>query len=166
MPQKKLCIDTSGLTQPFRTYRQSIFPRLWNDVFAILASGEVAMTQEIFDEIVAGRGDPLTTHVASCRQHLVMDVGHQQMNGYVGVNSAMIGRHRNFIAEYCNRQDTVGVNDISIISQAKHLGLPLLSMESSRANSQRRRGIPDICSADGVQHLEFQDFLELMNLRY
>ena len=166
MPQKRLCVDTSGLTQPFRTYRQSIFPRLWRDVFEILASGEAAMTQEIFDEITAGRGDALTNHVGMCRRQLVLDVGDQQMSGYINVNSAMIGRHRSFVAEYCNRDDTVGINDISIIAQAKHLGLPLLSMETSRANSQKRRGIPDICATDGVRHLEFQDFLELFNLRY
>ncbi|KAF0104647.1 MAG: hypothetical protein FD144_1176 [Rhodospirillaceae bacterium] len=82
MPSKRLCIDTSGLTQPFRTYRQNIFPRLWDDVFEILASGEVAMTQEIFDEITAGRGDALTSHVGTCRQHLVLDVADAQMGGY------------------------------------------------------------------------------------
>lgn len=66
------------------------------------------------------------------------------------------------ISEYNgNRKSTAGLNDISIIALAMTLGLPLISMETQNVYqpSQKKMRIPDVCAAEGVLHLTFNDFL-------
>lgn len=67
--------------------------------------------------------------------------------------------HKQYIREFCGGSPkTVCVNDISIIALAKTLKLPVLSMEKPVDKSSKKRHIPDICAAEGVTHISFNDF--------
>ncbi len=67
-----------------------------------------------------------------------------------------------FISEYSHggSKKTIGLKDLTIISLAKTLTLPVVSMEKPvRASSHKKRRIPDICDAESVLHYSFIDFL-------
>jgi hypothetical protein len=67
--------------------------------------------------------------------------------------------HKPYIREFCDGSPkTVCLNDISIIALAKTLRLPVLSMEKPVDKSSKKRHIPDICVAEGVTHISFNDF--------
>ena len=52
------------------------------------------------------------------------------------------------------------MNDISIVALAKTLDVPLVSMETkSGKDAVKRRKIPDVCLLEGVEHLDFNEFL-------
>ncbi len=60
------------------------------------------------------------------------------------------------------------MNDLTIIAMAKTLGLPVVSMEKavSEAPGTKKRRIPNICKAEGVLHLGFNDFLHQEGLTF
>ena len=58
------------------------------------------------------------------------------------------------------------MNDISIIALAKVLALPVVSMETLiRQPEAKWRRIPNVCLAENVEHLSFNDFLRRENVR-
>ena len=77
--------------------------------------------------------------------------------------------HKDFISEFTGGSArTICLNDLTIIALAKTLGLPLVSMErlvSEEPGSKKRR-IPNICNAEGVKHLAFNNFLRREGLSF
>ena len=73
---------------------------------------------------------------------------------------------RAFISEYNGGyKKTVCLNDISIIALAKSLALPVVSMEALiRQPGAKWRRIPNVCLAENVEHLWFNDFLRRENV--
>ena len=63
---------------------------------------------------------------------------------------------------------TICLNDLTIIALAKTLGLPVVSMERlvSEGPGTKKRRIPNICKAEGVEHLSFNDFLRREKLTF
>jgi hypothetical protein len=70
-------------------------------------------------------------------------------------------RYKSVISEYNNnRRGTVGLNDVAIVALAKTLKLPLINMEAkSFQTSATKIRIPGLCILEGVEPLEFNDFL-------
>src|SRR3984893_17660902 len=52
----KYCADTSGLSHPYEEIPEDIHASLWKSVKATIAAGHVAVTKEIFDEIIQIQG--------------------------------------------------------------------------------------------------------------
>lgn len=67
------------------------------------------------------------------------------------------------LSEYAHggSKKTIGLKDLTIISLAKTLGLPVVSMEVTALASPTKRRIPDICAAENVLHHTFNDFLRI-----
>ncbi len=156
----KYCVDTSGLSHPYEEIPEDIHPSLWTRVRDTIANGHVAVTQEIFQEIVhiPGRlGDYLKQSQALILYEL--QKGNWDWQGYVRHITKMQLGHRVYIREFCGGSPkTVCLNDISIIALAKTLDLPVLSMEKPVDKNSKKRHIPDICAAENVPHLSFNDF--------
>jgi|SRR6185437_4889925 len=156
----KYCVDTSGLSHPYEEIPEDIHSSLWSRVRDVIAAGHVAVTQEIFDECVniqGGLGDYLNGQKAIILHEI--EKGNWDWAGYLRLATKMQVDHRQFIREYCGGSPkTVCLSDISIIALAKILRLPVLSMEKPVDKKSKKRHIPDICSAEGVTHLDFNDF--------
>jgi hypothetical protein len=156
----KYCVDTSGLSHPYEEIPEDIHSSLWTSVRNIIAGGHVAVTQEIFNEAVNIRGG-LGAYLNGNKAIILYELqkGNWNWQGYVGTAAKMQIDHKPFIREFCGGSPkTVCLNDISIIALAKTLNLPVLSMEKTVAKNAKKRHIPDICAAEGVPHLSFNEF--------
>jgi hypothetical protein len=147
---------------------EDIHESLWRRIKQFIADGHVAMTTEIFDEMVlidGGLGDFIST----LRDTILCEVGIDgwDWRTYITHTNRMQVSYRPFISEFnMNVKGTVGLNDISIICLAKTLGLPLMSMEKKTLmTSAARRKIPDICVLEGIRPLTFSEFCRLEGLR-
>ena len=98
-----------------------------------------------------------------------LEVGKKGWNWepYVKCAEDMQISQRAFISEYNGgSKRTVCLNDISIIALAKVLALPIVSMEALiRQPEAKWRRIPNVCLAENVEHLWFNDFLRRENVR-
>lgn len=156
----KYCVDTSGLSHPYEEIPEDIHPSLWQRVRDTIAAGHVAVTKEIFDEIVKIQGS-LGVHLNNSKKLILYELqqGNWDWQRYVKLATKMQIDHKQFIREFCGGSPrTVCLNDISIIALAKTLRIPVLSMEKPVDKSSKKRHIPDICLAEGVTHLSFNAF--------
>jgi hypothetical protein len=105
-----------------------------------------------------------------CRDSCCYEVGKGQWpwEQYLEIVEAMRVKYHQYISEYNGgRADTIGINDVSIVSLAKVMGLPLLSMEKPNRGqpSQRKMRIPDLCVAENVKHINFTEFLRAEEIK-
>ncbi|PZR87629.1 MAG: hypothetical protein DLM68_08400 [Hyphomicrobiales bacterium] len=156
----KYCVDTSGLSHPYEEIPEDIHASLWKCVRGTIAAGHVAVTEEIFDEIIriqGSFGNYLNTNKALILYEVTK--GNWNWQDYLKHAAKMGLDHKPYIREFCGGSPkTVCLNDISIIALAKTLKLPVLSMEKPVDKNSKKRHIPDICAAEGVTHMNFNDF--------
>jgi len=158
----KYCFDMSGLSNPHEVMPEHIHVSMWASVHRFLEGGNVAITREIFDEMVRIGGN-LGPFIKSLEKTLVyeVNVGDWDYRTYLAHAARMQVAHRAFIRELNGGgPKTICLNDVSIICLAKTLALPVVSMESKVGmDSPNKRRIPDICIAEAVPHLSFNEFL-------
>ncbi len=165
---KKYCLDTSGISNPLEFMPEDIYGGLWVQVQARIASGIFAVNTEIFTELKLIQG---TTGgcLRANKSNLLLEVGDSNwpFMDYIEHATRMQKEHAQFISEnHGNRKKTVGLTDISIIALAKCLKLPVLSMESQAGHlAKEKRRIPDICKAESVHHMTFNEFLRAEEIR-
>jgi hypothetical protein len=158
---KAYCLDTSGISNPLEFMPEDIHPTLWRKIENIVCSGRLAVTKEILDELLHVKGG-IGACLADNQSAMLMEVGEAgwDWSAYIGHNVRMQTDHRAVISEYNgNRKSTVGLNDLTIIALGRTLGVPVVSMESTQPGSAARMRIPQVCAAEGVIHLSFNDFL-------
>jgi hypothetical protein len=164
----KYCVDTSGLSHPYEEIPEDIHPSLWQRVRQTIADGHVAVTKEIFDEVVlinGGLGDYLNKNKSLMLHEVAL--GDWDWQQYVKLAAKMQIDHKPFIREFCGGSPrTICLNDISIIALAKTLKLPVLSMEKPVTKESKKRKIPDICLAENVVHMGFNDFCRKEGFRF
>ena len=165
---KKYAFDTSGISNPLETMPEDIHESMWKDFKTkCLGSGIIAVTQEIYDEMVHIPGS-----VGQCikggKIELVMEVGGDWDWGtYITNVNNMEDDHHDFISEYAGgSKKTVCLNDISIIALAKTLGIPVVSMEERVTSGAKKLHIPDVCDLHKVDHLTFSEFLRKEKLKF
>lgn len=159
---KQYCLDTSGLSTPFQTTPEDIYPTLWAEIDFRIKSGMFAVTAEIYEEINhihGGIGQSIKEHKAQ----LILEVGDNSWNfeSYIDILNRLYPKYEPFISGTGGSKVSLSMPDLSIVILAKTLNLPLISMEKPCAqnNGTKKRKIPDVCSAEGVHHMEFNDFL-------
>jgi hypothetical protein len=165
---KRYCFDTSGLSTPWSDLADDVFTSLWDQVIARIEKGEIAVTQEIYDEMchIEGRlGECIKANKAA----MLMEIneGSWDWAGYVAQGTRMLTDHHDFISEYTPNKanDTVCLHDMTIIALAKSLGLPLVSSEKSAIPSLKKKRIPDICQLENVHHHHFVGFCQLEKIK-
>jgi hypothetical protein len=135
----------------------------WLKVIEVFESGAIAVTQEIYDEMIHIPGT-IGGWINANKKTVLLEVNQSgwDSEAYVKHSSDMNAAHHDYISEYTGGSPkTVCLNDISIIALAKALGLPVVSMEvrvMKQSGSTKRR-IPDVCDLEKVEHLTFNDFL-------
>jgi len=158
----KYCLDTSAITNPLATIPQDLFPACWKGFEEMIMDGLFCCNAEIFLECTYIEG-PIGDCLKSQKADLVFEIGQGQWDWltYVGHINRMQSSYHDFISEYHgNRQNTIGLNDLSIVALAKTLSLPVVSMEApARQPSTTKMRIPALCDAEGVDHLNFQELL-------
>lgn len=159
---KKYCFDMSGISNPLEVMPEDIHRSMWAEIKAIFASGQIAVTKEIYDEMIHIPGS-----VGDCirdnEQNLVLEVhqGDWDWLIYIEHVSTMQVTYERVISEFNgNRRNTICLNDISIIGLGKTLQLPVVSMEAKvQQVSETKKRIPEVCGNEGVTHYDFNDFL-------
>lgn len=158
----KYCFDTSGLSTPHEQTPPDIHVSMWANIRTFIADGHVAITQEIFDEMIhidGGLGD----FINGCKNVILYEVGTDNWDWetYLGHTTRMQEDYRQFISEFIGgSKKTVCLNDLSIIALAQTLGVPVLSMEAKipEGNPTKKR-IPNICEIEGIVHVDIREFL-------
>jgi Domain of unknown function (DUF4411) len=165
---KKHCFDTSGISNPLETMPEDIHESAWVKIKEKISSGEIAVTREIYDEMVHIVGS-VGQCIKDSESELLLEVGEGDWDyaTYTAEAARMQETYAAFIAENTGRAGTVGINDISIIALAKTLNLPVVSMESAVSNdASLKRRIPDICKLEGIQHMYFSDYCRAEGLKF
>src|SRR5829696_7158492 len=84
---KKYCLDTSGFSNPLEFMPQDIHPTLWKQVEAIVRSGLLAASKEIYDELEHLPGD-----IGACiKTHRDLAAGIGAITADTGVTAATAG---------------------------------------------------------------------------
>lgn len=147
---------------------EDIHDWMWRRVCALIEAGSIAVTTEIYEEMGHIRG-LVGECISTNRGLLVLEVGDYGWDwpAYVEHVKTLQITHRNYISEYSSGSArTISLNDMSIIALSKTLGLPMVSMEAPvRDLASSKRKIPNICQAEGVEHLGFNDFLRREGIR-
>ena len=138
-----------------------MYQPIWSHVRTQIVNGVFAVNQEIYDELCYLPGN-IGTCLNGNKNKLVLEVGEAwNWQTYLATVEDMRVRYKSVISEYNNnRRGTVGLNDVAIVALAKTLKLPLINMEAkSFQTSATKIRIPGLCILEGVEPLEFNDFL-------
>lgn len=158
----KYCLDMSGLSNPAQHMPQDIHASMWKQVENLIVAGTFATTTDVFDELTH-IPPPIGECIAANAAALVFEVGGDgwDWQRYISHTNRMQNAYEAYISERNrDREHTINLNDLSVIALAKTLALPLISMEARKGErAALRRGIPDICDAEQVQHMTFSDLL-------
>ncbi len=129
----------------------------------------IAATTEIHAEMCHIPG-AVGACLSANKSTIVMEVGEDwDWRTYIRHAARMQVDHKSFISEFTGGSaKTICLNDLTIIALAKTLGLPVVSMEKpvSEDPGSKKRRIPNICRAEGVEHLSFNDFLRREKLTF
>jgi hypothetical protein len=161
---KRYCVDMSGLSNPAseEVAPQDIHVTLWARIHALIENGDVAVTEEIFEELCHIPA-PLGDCIKDNKKSLLLEVDDDSWDAeaYIEHATRMQDDHQPYIREFNGGgKGTVGLNDISIVALGKALKLPVVSMEKRKAHqTEFKRTIPDICDAENVTHMTFNEFL-------
>lgn len=166
---KRYCFDTSGISNPLETMPEDIHTTMWSRVIEVFESGSIAVTAEIYEEMTRVPGG-IGECVKAKKNELLLEVNADgwDWQKYLDCSNGIILAHRDFISEYTGGSPrTVGLTDVSIVALGKSLELPVVSMEKlvTAPDAQKRR-IPNVCVAEGVEHLDFNDFLRREGLSF
>lgn len=165
---KRYCFDTSGLSNPMQLLPEDIYQSIWVQVTALIEAGHIAVSTEIYDEMVHIPGI-VGACITDNPRALVMEVmaAGWDWEAYARHISDLQVRYEAFISErQGDRKRTIGLNDMSIIALAKTLGLPVVSMETPAGiSAETRRKIPDICYEEQIEHIDFNEFLRREGIR-
>ena len=158
----------SGLSNPWVELPADIHETLWAKVIACIESGALATTTEVYEELVHIPGT-LGDCIKDNKNKLVLEINSANWDWrtYVNHSTRMNMAHRQYISEYMhlNPKKTICLNDMSVVALGKSLGLPVVSMEKSTADSVIHKKIPDICMLEGIVPLDFNKFLRAEGIK-
>ena len=163
----RYCLDMSGLSNPAQQMPQDIHTLLWAQIKRRIVAGVFATTPEVYEELT-NLLPPIGECIAENKDKLVYEVGTDQWDWelYAEHTIRMQTEYKAFISEWNNgRAHTINLNDLSVVALGKTLALPVISMEARRAGAKKRRGIPDICDAEKIKHMDFNELLKAENIK-
>ncbi len=159
---KQYCFDMSGISNPLETMPIDIHRSMWALIAEIFSSGIIAVTREIYDEMVHIPG-PMGDCIKKNEENLVLEVGQRDWDWqtYTDHIGRMQVAYEKVISEYNGgRKNTICLNDLSIIALGRTLSLPVVSMEGKFVQvSEKRKRIPEVCQLEDVTHYDFSNFL-------
>lgn len=159
---KKYCLDTSGFSNPIQGMPEDIYVSLWAQICGRIMTGDFAATAEVYDELTHIPGDVgqcIIDHEAEIK--LEVGAGDWDFATYIAHFDAVFPKYEPFINGTGGSKMSLSIPDLSIVVLAKTLALPVVSMEIACAHNpgSQRRKIPDVCAAENVAHMTFNDLL-------
>ncbi len=160
---KKYCMDTSALSNPLQAMPPDIHKSMWAAIVGQIEGGIIAVTSEIYSELLAFDVDMPNNCIADNRKKLLLEVGHASWEwaSYARLLSHLLDKYHDYLSENQNNsRKTICKNDLTTIALAKSLVLPMVSMENKIApRAIQKLRIPDVCEREQVEHMWFNDFL-------
>lgn len=165
---KRYCLDMSGFSKPMQDMPEDIYETLWSGLCERVALGHFAVTEEVYEELTH-----LTGSVGQCiadhKAELVLELnaGDWDWTAYLQHYNALYPKYEGFIAGTGGSKASLSVPDLSIVLLGKTLALPVVSSEVACAHQvgTRSRKIPDVCQAENVQHMTFNDLLRAEGIK-
>lgn len=159
---KRYCLDTSGFSNPIQGMPEDIYVSLWTQIRDLVKAGCFAATAEVYDELIHIPGEVgrcLKDHEAQIK--LEVGSGDWDYTSYLAHFDALHPKYESFINGTGGSKLSLSMPDFSIVMLGKALALPVISMEVACANlpNTKSRKIPDVCKAENVAHMTFNDFL-------
>jgi len=142
-----------------------IHETLWRVLANLVDAGTFCWNKEIWNEIDGSiYGDIAQNLKAANKAGCLYDLDDPSwdVRSYIDNQNDLCARYSGYIAEYNGKDNTVGLNDVSIIALAKTLNKPVASMERENTNpgsSLIRMRIPELCSREKIPHLNFVQLL-------
>jgi hypothetical protein len=159
---KKYCLDTSGFSNPIQGIPEDIYVSLWTQIRDRVKAGYFAATTEVYEELthIPGEiGQCLKDHEAQVK--LEVGSGDWDYTSYLVHFDALHAKYEPFINGTGGSKLSLSMADFSIVMLGKALALPVISMEIACANNPTTKSckIPDVCNAENVAHMTFNDLL-------
>src|SRR5437867_2155348 len=100
--KKKFCVDTSGFSNPLEFMPEDIHESVWAKVMDIIGKGQIAVTMEIYEEMILIPG-ALGNCIKAHKAEMLLEVskGNWNWQSYVVLTAAMNKTHHKYISEYC-----------------------------------------------------------------
>lgn len=151
-------LDTSALSNPLEKMPPSLlaYIPIWNFIYQEISNIKFLITWEIYEELMRLENDALVSYLKTCKDQMVYEKEDFHL------------MYKNLKEEYsqyiyklgATSRNTVTSVDISVIALAKVKNIPVISMEVSAGNSEKKKRIPDICAMEKIEHLTFNDYLK------
>lgn len=159
---KKYCLDTSGFSNPIQGMPEDIYVSLWAQLSDRVKAGHFAATAEVYEELthIPGEvGQCIRDHEAEIK--LEIGAGDWDYVAYLALLDELFPKYEGFINGTGGSKMSLSMPDLSIVILGKTLALPVVSMEIACAHNpgSQRRKIPDVCIAENVVHMTFNDLL-------
>jgi len=165
---KKYCLDMSGFSNPIQAMPEDIHVSLWAQLCDRIRSGIFAATTEVYEELTHIPGD-LGQCIRDHEAEIKLEVGSGDWNfeDYLAIYDGLNPKYESFINGTGGSKASLSVPDFSIVCLGKALALPVVSMENPCAQNvgTKSRKIPDVCVAESVVHLNFNDLLRAEGIR-
>ena len=130
--------------------------------------GVFATTTEVYDELIlmpGNVGQCLRDHSAEIK--LEVGAGNWNYAGYIANFQKLHPKYQHFIAGTGGSKASLSMPDFSIVILGMTLALPVVSMERPCAQNlhTKSRKIPDLCNAEGIVHMDFNELLRAEGIR-
>lgn len=150
------CVDTSGWLDGWqRHYPQDVFPTLWSKIDALVASGEIVSSEEVYLELQR-KSDDLHDWIKLRKQMLVpLDEGIQ-------IRAATL------LSEYPRLVDTLrgrSKADPFVIATAMERNAVVVTGEIISGNLDKPR-IPDVCLVKSIRCINFLQMIRELKLTF
>lgn len=159
---KKYVLDMSGFSNPFEAMPEDIYGSLWAKLRERVVGGIFATTTEVYDELchIPGHlGQCIKDHEAQLK--LEVGSGDWDFATYTQHWNTLHEKYEPWVKGLNGQKASLSVPDLSVITLARTLALPVVSMEIPCAKDPkaRKRKIPDVCALENIVHMTFNDLL-------
>src|SRR4030095_6686871 len=150
------CVDTSGWLDGWqRHYPADVFPTLWTKLDAVIATGEIITSEEVYLEIKR-KSDDLHDWIQARKQMLVPLVKSIQVRA-----TALLGEFPRLVDTLRGR----GKADPFVLATAIERNAVVVTGEVVTGKMEKPR-IPDVCQVKGIRCISFLQMIRELKITF
>jgi len=153
---KGYCIDASSLME-LDSYPPDIFPKLWEDLDALVKQGLLTSPLEIYNEIGRRYTGPVQIWTKK-HKTMFLDIDGDQYK-----EAMALGRKFQGLVDYNKPKDDA---DPFLIALAKCRGYWTVVTQEKHNDNKFKPHIPDICEKIGIKCIDLFGFFRELNWKY